>query len=450
MFCFLVRMKGDVEGLPPNLQLPPALRQGRPGDPFQCIRPALRDLQAPESIRVLSVIDESIWRVDLATALDRLSRDRKTAPAVEGVDDETMNLLEQHSNICCNVDGLRARSEVIAKLTSFQLRDVYFKDPTFSFRDLETAESSLELLLDESSSSSVVVADTDLQNVPWGMTTVELAPSDLGSEEDSIANIKREMLGVESTKKKTAAAMAVKRESEEEIEVSDVSLPIQWSEVAVDVAEQDAEDAEDGIGVDRGGRPASEFYEIETEPEPDFDALAAKTSEGEENAAGDGLARPRATTSQPWGSIQKLDEFSLYDIVTESFQKKKVVASLKLVEKQLATVLRNILRIFARIPVVRDKVLADKQRTDPSQEFLSQLRDLRDSLRMRLLMTPGEERKKAKHMAEVVRAIAAYEALIGRLETEIKKIADDKIARVQHAILHHITALAQTCMKKRG
>lgn len=250
MSVVFVRLKGDVEGLAPNLQLPPALRQGRPGDPFQCIRPALRDLQAPESIRVLSVVDESIWRVDLVTALDKLSRNRKTAVAVEGVDDDMMNLLELHFNICSNVNGLRSRSEVIARLTSFQLRDVYFREPTFSFRDLEELESSMELLLGESS-SSVIVSDTELQNAPWGMMKVDLV-SDIGSDEDSLANIKREMLGVEPTGR---AKKAVKRESEEDLELSDLSLPIQWSEVGVNVAEQDDdEDNQDAEGIDAANK----------------------------------------------------------------------------------------------------------------------------------------------------------------------------------------------------
>lgn len=418
-------MKGDVEGLPLHLQLPPALRQGCTGDPLAILRPALKNLELLESTRVLSAVDDAIWRVDVITAIDQISRNVKVMAAFLG--STLVSLVERHQQVVGTLGDLKSRSEIIKKLTSFQLMEACYRGPMLSYQSINMSRLDLTSLqsLSELEVSTEEVTSEDWQNVPWGQKRIELVPSTDESSTGTIAQIKRRMREEEAEARRGYVPKAEDSDDEDD----DMLLSLKSSKSRINLMDSEGSSEEvmknlsdPLIEVTEG--PKVEYVQ-NIEEIASLDAL--KSQQSQESGSGDSLTR---VISLPWASIQDYTGSSIHTQIDALLKVKAVRMSLRLVQDQLTMLVRNILRAFRLNPIAIERILADKQRTDPSQEFVVLLKDLRQLMLQRLLTTPAEEKAKTEYIMEVERRTEGYDKLRQRLADEIQKVNRDRENKV--------------------
>lgn len=422
-----------MEGLPLHLQLPPALRQGRSGDPYAVLRPALKDLALVESTRVLSAVDEAIWRVDIVTALGQISRNVKAMDTVLG--STLVGLVDRHQQVVGTLGDLKARSEIIEKLTSFQLVEAYYKGPMLSYKsvDLMSLQSLAELPVE----STVETEVEDWENVPSETKGMELVPLVTGSSSDSIVQIKKRMRAEEEAARR---GITLKPGDGGVDDDDDSAFTLKSSKSRINLlhsgtgseegsengSEEKAGNADDQSGKKTGQVASSVFEYIQhINRLGSFELLKSQPSLVD--ALGDNLSE---TASLPWASIHDMEGTSLHAQIDEILKAKAVRTSLRLVQDQLTMLVRNILRAFRQNPMAISMIVENKQRTDPAEEFIIFLKDLRQVLHQRLLTTTTEERAKAEYMAEVERRADGYEQLRQRLDDEIQKVIRDRDKKV--------------------
>lgn len=437
------RMKGDVEGLPLHLQLPPALRQGRAGDPYAILRPALKDLALIDSMRILSAIDEAIWRVDIITALDQITRNVKVMATFLG--SSLVDLVDRHQQVVGTLTDLKERSEIIDKLTSFQLMETYYKGPLTSYKSFDLSGldiTSIPSMSEPPEDDTTEEVDSeDWQNVPWGPARIELVPSVTQSSTDTIAQIKRRMKAEEEAARRGIVPKTADDDDDDDDDLGSLKSSKsrmnlldsgsgegsgEGSEEEMRMVPDPMSKVVDKVKVDNGDIDDGPAFEYVQKIDEIASSDALESKEFLIDASRGSLTR---TVSQPWAEIQDRG-ISLHSQIDELLKAKTVRMGVRLVQDQLMMLVRNILRAFRLNPVAINTVVESKQRTDPAQEFIVLLKDLRQVLLRRLLTTPDEEKTKAEYMAEVERRTEGYEKLRQRLDSEIQKVNRDRENKV--------------------
>lgn len=422
-------MKGDVEGLPLHLQLPPALRQGRTGDPMAILRPGLKNLELLESTRVLSAVDDAIWRADVITAIDQISRNVKVMAAFLG--STLVGLVERHQQVVGTLGDLKSRSEIIKKLTSFQLMEACYRGPMLSYQSINMSRLDLTSLQSLSGLEVPVeeVPSEDWQNVPWGQKRIELEPSIDQSSTGTIAQIKRRMRDEEAEARRGYVLKAEDSDDEDD----DMLMSLRSSKSRINLMESGGSSEEEEE--EKTKNLSDPLIEVIESPKVEYvqniqeiaSLEALMSQQSQDGGSGDSLNR---VISLPWASIQDYGGSSIHTQIDERLKAKAVRMSLRLVQDQLTMLVRNILRAFRLNPTAIERILADKQRTDPSQEFVVLLKDLRQLMLQRLLTTPAEEKAKTEYKTEVERRTEGYDKLRQRLADEIEKVNRDRENKV--------------------
>lgn len=411
-------MKGDVEGLPPSLQLPPALREERKGDPYEILRPALTDLVMIESMRILSAFEETIKRVDIITALSQISHDIKHFSMALG--SNLVELVSRHSHVLGSLHDLQAQSEVIIRLTSLHLvnsdYDRYQMGPSKSVTWSATAFESVSTLSDDDENGPPVrQAPSELS---WGLPEVDLVPSVIGDSGSSITQFKKQ-LKADAVRKQTPQTAS------DEIDMSASTIDL--------FKRRKSKEEDEGVKrTESGGIDDDVSMEYIQRVDNILERIESSQS-GIAGAAGDSSAASRHSV----GRSQAL--FSTLDVTLEGYssihldEKRRASAierSIKLVRDQLVVITKNLLRAFKQNPTAVEHVLAEKQRTEPTEELLRLLRKMREFLLYRLLTTPTEVVAREEYLKEVVKRAEAYEKLIDRLEQAVFETVEEKETKV--------------------
>lgn len=114
-----------------------------------------------------------------------------------------------------------------------------------------------------------------------------------------------------------------------------------------------------------------------------------------------------------------------------SSQADAALRNLGLVAKQMQESCKNILRGFSLNPSTLTSILKDfEDRTDPAQDMIYELSELKDILMGMLLTTPVEETERNQYLREVSERERYNAGVIAKLEAELAAANDDKDTEV--------------------
>lgn len=105
--------------------------------------------------------------------------------------------------------------------------------------------------------------------------------------------------------------------------------------------------------------------------------------------------------------------------------------NLQLVAQQMQSNCKKILRAFSASPSAVTAVLKDKQdRSNPAEEMIFEMKELKEIIMGMLLTTPSEESERNQYLTEVSDRERKNAVVITKLEGELKIAQDDKDCEV--------------------
>ena len=114
-----------------------------------------------------------------------------------------------------------------------------------------------------------------------------------------------------------------------------------------------------------------------------------------------------------------------------SSQADAAIHHLHLVAKQIQFSCKNILRAFSNHPSVMDSLLKEyNERSEPSEEMISEMQALKDILMGMLLTTPVEEAERNQYLKEITERERHNAVIIKKLEAELAVAVEDRDGEV--------------------